>query len=164
MDYIAVIAVARGCYVGYKSGLFVELLRVVSYLIVAIVTFRFHSDLAQFLTLNTFLNSVTADAVSVSALIIGTFLLCKLVSVILLKILKIGEGGFVNQLIGLLIGAVRWFILLSLLFMLIDQVPFLSQLKTDIHTRSLLGPRIVTVAPTLFEFLSNVSPQLTVAP
>ena len=71
---IAFLVVLRGCYVGYKSGFFPELLRTVGYLITVIVTFRFHEEATQFLTLKTFLNDATASALSFFSLLVVTFL------------------------------------------------------------------------------------------
>ncbi len=162
VDYIAFVAVLWGFYVGYKSGLFPEVLRIAAYLATVILTLRFREPLAQYLTLKTFLNSATAAALSFFVLLLGTFFLLRLVTVILLKLLKIGEGGIFYRILGALIGGCRWIILLSLVFMLIDNSP-LVPLKTDVHQRSLFGPKVSKIAPTLFDFLSTLSPQLAVA-
>ena len=159
VDYVAVIAVLRGCYVGYRSGFFPELLRIAAYLITLVVTFLLHEPLTQFLTLKTVLNYTTARALSFFTLLVVVFCLTKLLIMLLLKLLKVGEGGFFYRLVGLLIGACRWVILLSLLFMLIDYSP-LMPLKTDIQSRSFVGPKVSRIAPSLFEFLSKISPQL----
>lgn len=161
IDCIALLAVLRGLYVGYKSGLFPELLRIFSYLVTAIVTFRFYDSLTQLLTLNTFLNEFTSKTVAVTSLIVVTFLVCKLFTMMLLKLLKVGEGNFLNKLFGALFGACRWVILLSLFFMLTEHLPF-EPLKADIKTRSLTGPFIARIAPLTFEYLSTLSPQLAV--
>ena len=161
MDYLTLIAVLRGCYVGYKTGLLPELLRIAAYVLTVIVTFRFYEPLGQLLTLKTFLNSTTAAGVAFSVLLTLTFLITTLTARLLLKLLKIGEGGFFYRLLGLGIGACRWLILLSLIFMIIDYLP-LGPLKTDIHERSLVGPKVSQVAPSIFGFLSALSPQLGV--
>lgn len=161
VDYVALIVVLRGIYVGFRSGLFPELIRIASYLATFVVTFRFYEPLAQYLTLNTFLNSSVATAVAFVAILLGTFLATKLAAMLLLKLLKVGEGGVLIRLLGAGIGACRWVILLSFLFMVIDHSP-LAQLKKDIHTRSLTGQKISAIGPALFDFLANVSPQLSV--
>lgn len=163
VDYIALVAVVWGFFVGYKGGLFPEILRVVVYLVTVIVTLRFRAPLTDYLTLKTFLNSAIAGAVAFAVLLVGVFFLLKLVTLILLKLLKIGEGGFFYRLIGGLFGACRWVILISLVFMLIDNSP-LTPLKTDIHQRSVTGPKLAKIAPVLFDFLSSLSPQLAVHP
>ena len=162
VDYIAVTAVLWGLYAGYKGGLFPEILKIAAYLVTAIVTFRFHEPLAQYLTLKTFLNDTTANALAYCALLLGVYFLLWLITTILLKLLKIGQGGFFYRFIGALIAGCRWVLLLSLAFMLIDNAPLLTPLKTDIHQRSVTGPKIAKIAPTLFDFLSTLSPQLAV--
>lgn len=163
VDYITFIAVLRGCYAGYRSGVFPELLRVAAYAVTVIVTFQFHEAAAQYLTVKTFLNLTSATAVSFFALLVGVFVITKLVTVIILKLMKVGQGGFFYRLTGLVIGACRWVILLSLVFMLIDYSP-LSPLKTDIHDRSVVGPKVSAIGPMMFEFLSTLSPQIGASP
>jgi len=161
VDYLAAIAFLRGCYVGYRSGFFPELLRIASYLVTVIVTFRFREETTQFLTLNTFLNATTSGFLAVAGLLAATFGLTKLLSVLILRLLKLGEGGFFARTVGLMMGAVRWMVLLSLLFMLIDHSPLVS-LKNDIRDRSVSGRKIARIAPVLFDFLGSLSPQLSV--
>jgi len=159
VDYLAVIAVLRGCYVGYKSGIFPEILRIVSYVATVLTALYFTEPFAKFLTLNTFLNATTASAVAFFGLLALVFLSTKLISMLLLKMLKVGEGGFLLRVVGMLLGAIRWMLLLSLLFMLIAKSP-MTALRADIERRSLIGSEVSRVAPMLFDFLSNLSPQL----
>ena len=161
VDYLVIIGILRGCYVGYKSGLFPEILRIAGYLVTVLVTFRYHEALAQTLTLKTFLNMTTASAVAFFLLLAGVFVVTKLITLLLLRLLKVGEGGFFYRLAGAVLGACRWVIILSLLFMLIEYLP-LAALKTDIRSRSVSGNRVAEIAPTLFNFLSSLSPQLAV--
>lgn len=162
VECIAILAALRGCYVGYRAGLFYELLRIAGYLITVIVAFHCHSPFTKFLTLNTFLNEATASAVSLALLLGGVLLLWKLLMALLLRLLKIGDAGFAYRLAGAVCGACRWVILLSLIFMMIDHLP-LKPLKVDIHERSFAGPVIARIAPSLFDFLSTLSPQLGVS-
>ena len=162
VECIAILAVLRGGYTGFRSGFFPELLRSAGYLVTVIVTFHFHGSLARTLTLNTFLNEGTASAVSLVLLLGSVFLVTKLLTMLVLRMLKVGEGGFLYRVAGAVFGAGRWIILLSLIFMMIDHLP-LGPLKTDIHERSVAGPVISRVAPSLFDFLSALSPQLGVS-
>lgn len=161
VDYLALVAVLRGCYVGYRSGLFPEILRIVAYVVTMVLTFRFHEEFAQYLTLKTFLNQTTSDALSFFILIAGVFALTKLVTMFFLRLLKVGDGNFLYRVAGMMLGACRWVILLSLMFMLMDYLP-LDTLKKDIRERSVTGPKIAAIAPVLFDFLSTLSPQLAV--
>jgi len=161
VDYSALVAVLWGFYVGYKGGLFPEILRIGVYLVTVIVTLRFRAPLADYLTLKTFLNSFVAGAAALTVLLAGVFFLLKLVTLLVLKLLKIGTGGFFYRFLGGLFGACRWIVLLSLIFMLLDNSP-LTPLAADIHRRSVVGPKLSRIAPILFDFLSSLSPQLAV--
>ena len=161
VDYLALIAVLRGFYVGYRSGLFPEMLRIVAYVVTVMVTFRFQTELAQFLTLKTFLNQTTSDALAFFLLLVGVFTLTKIVTWLLLKLLKVGDGNFFYRTAGMALGACRWVILLSLAFMLLERLP-LESLNKDIKERSVTGTKISKIAPVMFDFLSSLSPQLAV--
>jgi uncharacterized membrane protein required for colicin V production len=162
VDYIAFVVCIRGIYVGYKSGFFPELLRIASYIVTVIVAFRFHELLGQWLALKTLLNVTMASMAAFVLILVVTFFLTLLIRKLLLKMLKVGQGGFFARLVGALLGACRWVLLLSLFFMLVDCLPLL-QLREDIHKRSLTGPVLSQVAPTMFDFLSSVSPDLALS-
>jgi uncharacterized membrane protein required for colicin V production len=156
VDYLALIALLRGLYVGYKSGVFHELLRVAAYVVTILATLFVFEPAAQYLTLHTFLNIESARAVGFIGALVLIYLLTKVVRMVLVKLLKPGPGSAMNGMIGAVIGSVRLLVLLSFVFMGIDHSP-LSQLRTDIHTRSLTGPKIAEAAPVLVEFMSHLS-------
>lgn len=161
VDFLVLLVTLWGCCRGYKSGLFPELLKIASYLVTVVLTFRFYEPLGQYITVKTFLNLTAATAVSFGSLLIVVFVVTKLLTMLFLKLLKVGDGGFVYRLLGLVLGACRWVILLSLLFMMIDMLP-LEPLKADIHRRSVVGNTVARIAPVLFDFMSSLSPQLGV--
>jgi uncharacterized membrane protein required for colicin V production len=161
VEYLAAAAVLRGFYVGYRSGFFPELLRIAAYLLTVIVTLYFHPSFTEMITLHTFLNQGTANVVSFATLFFGLLLVTKLITMLFVKVLKPGEGGAANRLSGLAIGGCRWLILLSLVFMLIEYSP-LEVIRKDIASRSVVGPPVASIAPTIFDFLSNLSPQLAI--
>lgn len=148
---------------GYRSGFFPELFRIVSYLLTFFIAFTFKQELADLITLNSFLNQSAAEWIAFTALLVVMFFTTKLISMIFLKAFKTADGALLVRLLGMCLGVVRWMVLLSLIFLLINQSP-LDGLKTDIHERSVLGPRIAALAPTMVEFLSSLSPQLAIKP
>ena len=162
VDYIALVAVMRGLYVGYKSGLLQEVMRVAAYLLSLLVAMQFHGLIAQQLTVRTFLNETTAKAAAFTVVLIAAFVLLKVLRTVLTKLLKLGESGGLQKMLGALLGGVRWLVLLSFFFMLVDATP-LKELKTDVHERSLTGPTISQAAPVLYDFSSQILPKLGVA-
>ncbi|MCG3176306.1 MAG: hypothetical protein MOGMAGMI_01254 [Candidatus Omnitrophica bacterium] len=163
VDYLLFAAIARGVYVGYRSGLIQELMRVLTYLAAAVVALRFNAEVAQYITMNSFLNLPSAKIVAAAALVGGGFLVARLVSIGILRMMKAGEGGPAVRTAGALIGACRWVLLVSIAFMLVERSP-LTPLKTDISNRSLTGPYVSQVAPTVYEYLSTVTPQAVATP
>jgi uncharacterized membrane protein required for colicin V production len=157
VDYLALIALLRGLYIGSISGVFHELLRVAAYAVTILATIYLFEPLAQYLTLHTFLNITSARAISFCSAFLIVYLAARGVRMLLVKLLKVGEEGALNRILGAAIGGTRLLVLLSFLFMGIDRSP-LSQLKADIHTRSLTGAKIAEVAPTLVEFMSHLLP------
>ncbi len=158
-DYVALMAVLRGLYVGYKSGFFQELLRVAGYIVTLVLALQFQEMLSSVLTLHTFLNEGTSNVIAFGSLLVGIYIAVKIVRVIVVKALKIGEGGSGQKIAGALVGVARLLLLLSFFFMLVDKTP-LKELRTDVHERSLTGPSISQAAPMMFEFLAHVSPSL----
>ncbi|OGW90549.1 MAG: hypothetical protein A3D28_04325 [Omnitrophica bacterium RIFCSPHIGHO2_02_FULL_63_14] len=159
VDYVVLIVVVWGFFIGYRSGFFPELLRVAAYLVTVVATLKYHQLVAQYLTLKTFLNLTSATAVSFAVLLVGVFLIMKLITAIILRLLKLKEGKFLSRIMGAALGSARWVILLSLFFMALDYSP-LTSLKTDIHERSVVGKKVALIAPTIFNFLTSLSPQL----
>ena len=162
VDYLALIALLRGLYVGHKSGIFHELLRVAAYAVTIFVTFYLFELVAQYLTLHTPLNTTSARATGFIGVLMVVYLLTKVLRTILVKLLKVGEGGTVNRIVGAAIGGARLLTLLSFFFMGVDYSPLL-QLKADIHNRSLTGAKISEVAPMLVEFMSPLAQNLALS-
>ena len=162
VDYIAVAFLLRGLYVGYKSGIFAELMRTVGHLLSVIAALLAQGVAAEHLTLNTVLNESTARIIGFVVVLftalIGTFFLRKMI----IKILKVGEGDKLQRILGSLLGGARWIILLSLVFMAINASP-LKQLKADVQQRSFAGAAISQVAPTVFGFLGQLAPEIAAA-
>ena len=159
VDYIVALGVLRGFYIGYKGGIFPEVLRIASYIVTALLAFYFYEPLGQHITVTSFFNHSTASALAFVLLLLAGFLVTKVLRILLLKTLKVGQGGLVMRLVGLVFGGLRWLLLLSFIFMLIDYSP-LAQLKKDIHTRSVVGKWVSQAGPVIFEYLSHLSPQL----
>lgn len=158
VEYVALIALLRGCWVGSRSGAFLELLRIASYIVTVVVTFQFRGWIAEFLTVNTFMNHATANVVAIVFLFVGVLLFTKLITMLFVKVLKVSESGALNRIIGMFLGASRWLIILSIAFMVVEYLP-MEALKNDIKRQSMFGPKIAEIAPTLFDFIKNLSPQ-----
>lgn len=157
-DYIALVVVLRGLYSGYKAGIFQELLRLAAYIISVVATLLLFEHVAQYLTLHTFLNEGSAKAAAFASVLAVVYLLLVLARTVIVKSLKVGEGGKAQKIAGAVFGAGRLLVLLSFFFMLVDMTPFVSELKKDVHERSYSGQKISMVAPQILDFLSRYTP------
>ena len=158
VDYVTFAALLRGAYVGYRSGFFPELLRIVNYVACLLAAIMFSGILGEYLTLKTFLNGTTAYAISFAAILIGVFVVGKIFRMLMMKLVKAGEGGLLNRVTGMLAAMVRWTVLLSFLFFVIEKSP-LDQLKSDVHVKSYAGESISKIAPLMIDYLSKASGQ-----
>ena len=156
VDWLALFALLWGLFKGYKSGIFQELLRFAAYAVSLLGTFQLYNPLGQYLTLHTFLNEASAKAIAFGAALVALYVVAKIFRMILIKMLKVSDSGTSNRIGGALLGAVRMMVLLSFVFLMVEYSPF-AQLKKDLHVRSLTGPYLSRVAPTLVEFVSQVT-------
>ena len=159
VDYIAATALLRGLYVGYKQGLFQEVLRVVSYIVSLVLALHFQSLAGDYIALHSMLNEETSRMAGFAALLVAVYALLKIIRMIMVKTLKLGDGGKGQKALGAVLAAARWMVLLSFVFMFVDSTP-LKELKTDVHERSLTGPYISQAAPVLFDFVSQSTEKL----
>lgn len=157
-DYILAACVLRGLFVGYKSGIFAELLRSLAHLSSVIAALIFRDTAAQYLTLNTFMNESTARLTGFAVCFTASFFATLFLRKAIIKILKVGEGDGLQKILGASLGAARWVVLLSLVFMAVQHSP-LKQLQTDIQQRSLTGAAVSQVAPALFGFTGQLTAQ-----
>ncbi len=156
VDWLALVALLWGLFIGSRSGVFKELLRFVVYTLALLGSFFLNDPLGQYLTVHTFLNDSSAKALAFGSVVVVLFIVGKLLTMLILKILKTSEKGTANRIGGALLGATRMLVLLSFVFLIVDTSP-LSQLKKDLHSRSLTGPYLTPVAPTIVEFVTQFS-------
>lgn len=156
MDWLAIAALLWGLFIGSKSGIFRELLRFVAYVLTFLGSFFLHEPIGQYLTLHTFLNDGSAKILAFAASVVVLFIVSKLITMMIIKMLKVSEKGAANRVGGAILGAGRMLVLLSFVFLMVDHSPF-SQLKKDLHSRSVTGPYLTPVAPTIVEFVTQLS-------
>ena len=156
VDYIAAAALLRGLYVGYKSGFFQEVLRIVAYVLTLVLTLEFQGMAGQYIALHSMLNEETSSLVAFVAVLVAVYGALKLLRMLMAKSLKLGDGGGGQKALGALVGGARLLVLLSFFFMVIDKMP-MKELKTDVHECSLTGPYISQAAPVLYDFVRQSS-------
>lgn len=155
-----VIALFRGGYVGYKSGVIAEVLRIAGLIFAIVVTFYYYLSFARTITLYTVFSYLHSQVAAVLLIALAVLIAAKLISSIVLKIFKVTEGGgIISRSSGMVSGMARWVLLVSLFFLLFEFFPA-DSLRLDIHQRSYSGAEVAKIAPQLFDFLSTLVTQV----
>ena len=147
---------------GYKEGVFAEALRVFVYGATFLVAVSFASTVSPLLERHFSLDAELAKVAAMILLFIAAFLILRIVALVLLKVIKPAEG-FLFNILGLAIGIGRWFVILSIAFMIIRTMN-VPTLNADIGQKSKFAPTIAPIAPTAYEYLASVVPDLPPLP
>lgn len=148
----------RGAYVGYKEGVFAEVLRICVYSATFLTGVTFASELTPLIEEHFSLDPELAKIAAMILLFIATFLILRVLAIVLLKIIKPAEGIIFN-LLGLSLGVFRWAVILSIAFMLIHKAN-IQVLTQDINEKSQFAKPILVIAPTGYSYLTSILPDL----
>ena len=98
---------------------------------------------------------------SFAILFIGTNLILRFLAGIITKTLKFAMLGWLNRWLGAVFGVVKSMIILSILVLVIDFLPFSEQIMANTNVQeSQLYPILDVVGPELYRYLNNVSTML----
>lgn len=115
LDIILAIPLIWGAYIGFKKGLVLELASLVALALGIYGTMKFSSITAtylkEYIELNEKWISLSAFLLTFILIVIGIFILAKLLD----KLLKIVALGLVNRILGLLFGFLKYALILSVL-------------------------------------------------
>ena len=156
VDYVIVVAFLRGAYVGYREGLVGELLRVFSYAAAFISAIAFSSSVIPLLEKYLSLDADAARTAAMAIVFIAVFAVLKVLAVIIVRIVKVGEGFLFNML-GLTVGVVRWAVILSIAFMVIERA-HITLVYEDISLKSRFAQGLLPMAPTAFDYIASFIP------
>ena len=91
-------------------------------------------------------------------LFVGTNLLLRFVSNIITKTLKIAMLGWLNRLLGGILGMIKSVIIMSILVFVIDMIPFSSYLLEQVEVQtSELYPVLNALGPRLYEEIQKLT-------
>jgi len=98
---------------------------------------------------------------SFALLFVGTNIAMRLLSDVITKALKFAMLGWLNRLLGGLFGAIKSIIIMSLIVLLIDFLPFSDYLiENETVKGSQLFPLLDLLGPELYKQLNNLSTML----
>ena len=104
VDYVILFGLIRGAFVGYRDGIFRELLRIFLYLVTLAIILSFSGNLADYVGDKTFLSPETATVFVILAVALIAYLVLKILADLLLKIFAL-DGNIFLKLLGLFFGA-----------------------------------------------------------
>jgi membrane protein required for colicin V production len=152
---IASIFFVRGVFRGFVF----ELVTVVGLILGYIISITYLSLLSGYILsfFPSFPESVV-NLVSFFILFVGTNLLLRFVSNIITKTLKIAMLGWLNRILGGVLGMIKSIIIMSILVFVIDMMPFSSYLleQGEVQTSDLY-PVLNALGPRLYEEIQKLT-------
>jgi membrane protein required for colicin V production len=160
---IAILSISALFFIrGIFRGFVFELVTVVGLILGYIISITYLSLLAGFILsfFPSFPESIV-NLVSFFILFVGTNLLLRMVAKVITKTLKIAMLGWLNRLLGGLLGMLKSIIIMSILVFVVDMIPFSSTLleQIEVQTSDLypllnaLGPRLYTEIQQITAFI-----------
>ena len=144
---------------GVFRGFVFELVTVIGLILGYIISITYLSLLAGYIL--TFFPSLPESAINIVSfflLFIGTNLLLRLVSKIITKTLKFAMLGWLNRILGGVLGILKSIIVMSILVFVIDLIPFSSYLLDQVEVQtSELYPVLNALVPRLFTEIQKIT-------
>jgi membrane protein required for colicin V production len=152
---IAALFFIRGIFRGFVF----ELVTVVGLILGYVISITYLSLLAGYI-LSFFPSAPESivNLVSFFVLFVGTNLLLRMVANIVTKTLKIAMLGWLNRLLGGILGMLKSIIIMSILVFVIDLIPFSSVLLEQVEVQtSELYPILNALGPRLYDEIQKIT-------
>jgi hypothetical protein len=156
VDFVIIFAFLRGAWVGYRDGLFAEIIRVFIYASMALGYVLFAPKLGQTIQIQFAMSESVANIIGGVIAAILIFIVFRFFAFIVLKTISVGEG-FIFGTLGMVMAILRWAFILSLIFAFVREAGVEFIVK-DIEMNSRFAPAITTIAPSVLEFTKTMAP------
>jgi len=158
LDIIIAIPIVWGMFRGFKRGLIIELCTLMALVLGVYGAASFGDMAGQYLQseFNTDprISLVLAFSIVFIIIVVAVFIFGK----ILEGLVKMVALGIVNKLFGLLFGGLKFAIIISGIFFMINGFPLSEKLiSRDLKKESALYQHIVPIAPKLFPIFHNAT-------
>lgn len=156
VDVCVVICLIRTSYMGYSRGFAAEFPRLLSLILVIVLTYHFYGRLGQFLSAHSLLlmPPQVAERVSFASLVVLFMLFFMLLCRILRFVIRISGPHAFDVIGGVIIGIARGILLASLILVIL-QFLFPTYLNKSIYEGSFSGRKVINLAPKTYEFVSG---------
>jgi len=136
-----------------------ELVTVVGLILGYIISITYLSLLAGYII--SFFPAIPESIVNLASffiLFVGTNLLLRMVANVITRTLKIAMLGWLNRLLGGILGMLKSVIIMSILVFVIDMIPFSSTLLEQIEVQtSELYPILNALGPQLYSEIQKIT-------
>lgn len=145
VDIVILILLFRISYVGFNRGLGSEIIPFLGILIALIVSLHYYSKWGNFITKHTPIPIAFSQLLSFLGLIfVIKYIFHLLESLIAGKLVTINIASLYDNIGGLIIGAIRGILLVSLVLIALDIVPF-DYIDYSINKKSLMGRKFLSI-------------------
>lgn len=159
IDYVIALGVARGAFVGFKSGGFVELLRwgVLMLTLAAVVSFS--GTLADYMQAHTLLSEALSEKTVIVVLGLLVFTLLRFITHLILKFASM-DNNWPMKILGIVLGGLRWAVAISFALFAMNSTQLFTVDKEDLD-KSRWGNAVQPMAPAIVDFATGVVPEAT---
>lgn len=160
VDIFVLILLVRGTYIGLRYGFITEIFKIFGIIVALFVSFRYYSNLAQFLATQVFFSKLSPSlqgGLSFIALILLTLAIFRLGHFVARSVMRLEASGLLERVGGVICGFIRGGVVAGLILFALNLLP-VSYLKTSINENSWSGSRLIKVGPAIYYTIAKFSP------
>ncbi|MCK4629970.1 MAG: CvpA family protein [Bacteroidales bacterium] len=154
IDLIIAIPLVWGIFVGFKNGLIIEVASLAALLLGIFGAIHFSDLTANFLVTKLNITTQYINLIAFAVTFVGIVILVHLLAKMVDKLVKAVALGFVNRLLGMVFGLVKYAFIISIILVIINAVnrnmTFISKEKIE---NSILYKPLSDFAPGIFPYL-----------
>lgn len=154
LDLIILIPIAYFAYRGFVNGFIKEVVGIIGIVLAVYITFEYMGTLSGIVAPYVE-NRDRATVVTGLVMFLGIVILVQLTGVLLQKFFEAIKLGIVNQLAGLLFGALKSAIVISAVLLLLAGIGIPSE---EAASNSASYPVVIPVAPIVFDMVATLIP------
>jgi len=146
IDLLIAIPLVWGAFVGFKNGLIIEVASLAALLLGILGAIHFSDLTANFLVANLNITTQYINLIAFAITFVGIVILVHLLAKMIDKLVKAVALGFVNRLLGMVFGLIKYAFLISIILVIINAI------NRNMTFISLYKP-LSTFAPGIFPYL-----------
>lgn len=154
LDLILAIPLVWGVFVGFKNGLIIEAASLAALVLGIFGAIHFSDLTAGFLVENLNVTTQYINLIAFAVTFVGIVILVHLLAKMVDKLVKAVALGFVNRLLGMVFGLIKYAFIISIILVIINAVnsnmTFISKEKIE---KSILFKPLSDFAPGIFPYL-----------